>query len=131
MDTMVKVSCARCARVSYLTHDGKRDIGKDVDLYHRLLQPGHMSPFEHAARPMEDYEYDRNLIIEVLAQHKSGEVLFLKFLPEEDIEEVLDDHEMFLVRKRRTAFCGNFNGWVQHRKLILGEEDILGYRETA
>ena len=27
-----KISVARCARVSYLTHDGKRDIEKDLDL---------------------------------------------------------------------------------------------------
>jgi hypothetical protein len=26
---------------------------------------------------------------------------------------------------------GNVNGWVQHRKMIPGEEDILGYREAT
>lgn len=51
---MVKVSCARCARVSYLTHDGVRDLEKDLELHDRLLKSGHMSPFEHAAKPMED-----------------------------------------------------------------------------
>lgn len=50
MDVAVRLSVARCARVSYLTHDGKRDVSADFDLYHRLLKAGHMSPFEHAAK---------------------------------------------------------------------------------
>lgn len=45
-----KVSVARCARVSYLTHDGKRDVDADLELYARLLANGHWSPFEHVAR---------------------------------------------------------------------------------
>jgi thymidylate synthase ThyX len=47
--TLVKVSTARCARVSYLTHDGKRDIAADVELHRKLLTSRHMSPFEHVA----------------------------------------------------------------------------------
>jgi hypothetical protein len=46
------VSAGRCARVSYLTHDGRRDPSKDVELYDRLATSGHMSPLEHVARPM-------------------------------------------------------------------------------
>lgn len=48
-----RVSVARCARVSYLTHEGKRDIQEDLGLYERLLlaDPPHWSPFEHVARP--------------------------------------------------------------------------------
>jgi len=45
-----KVSSARCARVSYLTHDGVRDVQKDIELHDRLLAAGHMSPFEHPAQ---------------------------------------------------------------------------------
>lgn len=43
------VSTARCARVSYLTHDGKRDVQADLDLHERLSTNGHWSPFEHVA----------------------------------------------------------------------------------
>lgn len=43
------VSSARCARVSYLTHDGLREIEKDLALHDKLSGSGHMSPFEHAA----------------------------------------------------------------------------------
>lgn len=46
---LAKLSVARCARVSYLTHDGRRDVAADIALYDRLLKSGHMSPFEHAA----------------------------------------------------------------------------------
>jgi Thymidylate synthase complementing protein len=47
-----KISVARCARVSYLTHEGKRDYNKDLELYDRLINgsgSGHWSPFEHVA----------------------------------------------------------------------------------
>jgi hypothetical protein len=45
------VSAARCARVSYLTHDGRRDPEADILLYKRLLTSGHLAPFEHVATP--------------------------------------------------------------------------------
>lgn len=51
-----KISAARCARVSYLTHDGKRDLGADLTLYERLVTGGHMSPLEHVATPHRFYD---------------------------------------------------------------------------
>ncbi|MFZ0666997.1 MAG: FAD-dependent thymidylate synthase [Acidimicrobiales bacterium] len=52
-DAARRVSAARCARVSYLTHDGKRDPAKDLELYDRLTSavPPHASPLEHVATP--------------------------------------------------------------------------------
>lgn len=49
-----KVSVARCARVSYMTHDGKRDLEEDLALYDKLTKGMHWSPFEHVATPLED-----------------------------------------------------------------------------
>jgi hypothetical protein len=46
------ISAARCARVSYLTYDGKLDPEADLALATKLLAAGHMSPFEHPATPM-------------------------------------------------------------------------------
>ena len=46
------VSVGRCARVSYLTHDGKRDPRADVELAVRLRADGHWSPYEHVATPL-------------------------------------------------------------------------------
>lgn len=52
--TLVKLSVARCARVSYLTHDFRTpDVGEDLKLYDRLVgsEPLHASPCEHQATP--------------------------------------------------------------------------------
>jgi hypothetical protein len=51
-----KVSTGRGARVSYLTHGGQRDIEADLGLHDGLLGNGHMSPFEHPARPQTEEE---------------------------------------------------------------------------
>jgi len=83
-DYAVKLSVARCARVSYLTHDGKRDPAADITLYKRLTSAGHMSPTEHAARPMT------------------------------------------VAERSMSEWCGNFRGWVQHRKEIPGEAVFQG-----
>jgi len=53
---LVKVSAGRCARVSYLTHAGVRDLDADIELHDRLLSSGHMSPLEHPARPLSEAE---------------------------------------------------------------------------
>lgn len=50
---LAMASTGKCARTSYLTHDGIRSIDKDIDLAEGLLQNGHMSPFQHPARPRE------------------------------------------------------------------------------
>lgn len=49
VEELKQVSVARCARVSYLTHVGTRDIDADKQLHQRLLDAGHWSPFEHVA----------------------------------------------------------------------------------
>ncbi len=95
-----KVSVGRCARVSYLTHDGKRDPQADVDLCERLLASGHMSPFEHVARPATEVDYR-------LAVNQDFYDGYANWAPGE-------------------TFFGNFRGWVQYRKLIPHEQDILG-----
>jgi hypothetical protein len=50
-----RISAARCARVSYLTHDGKRDIHADLNRYKKLVSadPPHWSPLEHPATPAD------------------------------------------------------------------------------
>lgn len=55
VDVLRKVSAARCARVSYLTHEGTTpDVVKDVELFERLVgsRPIHASPIEHQATPL-------------------------------------------------------------------------------
>lgn len=63
LETQKVCSVARCARVSYRTHDGASpSVEKDTELYNRLLggldkgdgEPGHLSPLEHQATPLAD-----------------------------------------------------------------------------
>ncbi len=60
IEDLKKISAARCARVSYLTHDGNRDIAKDVELCERLRADRHLSPFEHVATPSGDDAFHAN-----------------------------------------------------------------------
>jgi thymidylate synthase ThyX len=100
-ERLCKVSVGCCARVSYLTHDGKRDPAEDIALADRLLVAGHMSPFEHVARPMEE---------------KDAKVV--------DVEKITNGCSR--TELLANTFCGNFRGWVSFRKMIPGEGDILG-----
>jgi len=57
---LIKRSVARCARVSYLNHDGTNATeSQDLQLYDRLLgsQPVHASPAEHQAQAVWDPTY--------------------------------------------------------------------------
>ena len=59
-ETRRRVSAARCARVSYLTHQGLREIERDLELYERLRADRHLSPFEHVATPAPDGAFQAN-----------------------------------------------------------------------
>lgn len=90
-ELLIKISVARCARVSFLTHEGKvSTIPEDLVLYDRLLgsQPLHASPAEHQATP------DR-----------------LIHVPFRDSAACWE----------RPKLWGNFTGWVQYRQLLQGQ----------
>ncbi len=61
--SLLQVSVGRCARVSYLQHDGTHDPQKDIALHDYLAtaQPPHLSPFEHVAQNMDDNKMYANL----------------------------------------------------------------------
>lgn len=85
-DDAIRVSVGRCARVSYLTHDGVRDFAKDIELYERLASSGHMSPMEHVATP--HYKLHEGGSVHFHEQLQSGNfrgwLQFRKTLPNED-----------------------------------------------
>jgi thymidylate synthase ThyX len=56
----LKVAVGRCARVSYLTHTGQRDIAADLALHDRLAASGHWSPFEHVAAALTTPDWSGN-----------------------------------------------------------------------
>jgi thymidylate synthase ThyX len=91
-DILLRMSAARCARVSYNNFDGKpTKIEKDLELYKKLIEreelngldPLHASPVEHQATP--DRYLERTM------------------------------------QWDRPDLHGNLPGYVQHRKLIKGE----------
>lgn len=64
LEVLKMMSAARCARVSYLTHDGNRPtVEQDIALYHRLAgsAPIHASPLEHQATPNGSDVFEGNL----------------------------------------------------------------------
>lgn len=59
INTLMKISSARCARCSYKLYDGTTDVEKDLTLYEKLRKGKHLSPMEHVA--IADYkDYDGN-----------------------------------------------------------------------
>lgn len=65
IDQLIKISVARCCRTSYANCLGKKSQPEeDIKLYHRLLDNGHFSPFEHIAlipnhgRVAKELQYD-------------------------------------------------------------------------
>lgn len=46
----VRISTARCARVSYMNYEGKDDYIADEKLYNSLSEMGYWSPFEHCCQ---------------------------------------------------------------------------------
>jgi thymidylate synthase ThyX len=56
----LRISVARCARVSYLNFEGKDDYNKDIELSETLSSSGHWSPIEHSAMALSTSEYSGN-----------------------------------------------------------------------
>jgi thymidylate synthase ThyX len=75
---VARISAARCARVSYLTHEGERDPVADLALANRLETSGHMSPFEHVATPLP------TTTSSVFMGNVRGWMQYRKMLPHED-----------------------------------------------
>ena len=97
-DGVARISCGRCARVSYLTHDGRRDPEADLALAETLSKNGHMSPFEHAATPIID---------------EKGPLVYRK--PWLDVLRGEGGVE------RPSLWSGNHRGWIPFRSTLQGE----------
>ena len=110
-DDLPWVSAGRCARVSYLTHDGKRDPQADIDLAKRLQVSGHMSPFEHVAMPFN-----------------STDMRIVRDLDNQAAQWVGSDVRHSFVSRMRDSleFDGNLRGWHQLRKALPNEAVFRG-----
>lgn len=92
-DVLLRVSVARCARVSYKLFDGTTsNVAADMKLYYRLVgsQPLHASPLEHQARP------DR---------------CFRMCAADGKVTTMWDNGHLH----------GNLVGWIQYRKTVANE----------
>jgi hypothetical protein len=96
-----EISSARCARVSYLSQDGRRDIVEDLCLYTDLVKNWHWSPLEHVCTP-----WPNNL------QH----------VP------ILDPDSGWRIADRRLARMGKFPGWQQWRHAVEGRQGYTSQR---
>lgn len=87
---MIKLSVARCARVSYRTHDGNHpEIDKDLELHKFLVGqvPLHASPAEHQATP--DRLVSEAIGWEYPEEHGNfhGWCQYRKMLPNENVRD--------------------------------------------
>lgn len=106
----IAVSVGRCARLSYLTHDGQRDPEADVALANRLLMSGHMSPFEHVAQAIPGAVWDALLE----AQSEANDALAAKCVP-----------SLGMADPNTLLYSGNLRGWRQLRKCLHGEAEFV------
>lgn len=101
----VRVSVGRCAAVSYNRNSDQTDMRKDEQRTDDLIKNGHMSPLEHALRPMSKEELDA-------------------FAHDEYRWNAPLNKFMWTGRQRH--FLGNVEGWVQFRKMVPGEDVYRG-----
>jgi len=101
-EQLLKVSTGRCARTSYLTHFGVRDLSADVGLHNNLMDHRHMSPFDHPAWPIP------------LTGPKYIEV------PDPRVGTVID---------RGPDWRGHLYGWCSYRKTVPQEYDFSLVRD--
>lgn len=96
----IKVSCARCAAVSY-RNEGY-GLAKSVEVFDKLLgsDKKHASAFEHVATPMKEC-----CQMEDVNTHKPHTW-------ESGVSHMDNNYNLW---------SGNFKGWVQYRKTIPGE----------
>lgn len=99
------VSVGRCARVSYLTHHGVRDPDADVELAKRLMTNGHLSPFEHVARPFNESEWSIVQGLKEYLNRASGISPFANYLSE------------------KIEYQGNLRGWHSARMDIPNQDN--------
>jgi thymidylate synthase ThyX len=108
LEEAIKVSCARCAAVSY-RNEGY-GLEKSLEIYENLVggDKKHASAFEHCATPMAS----------PVVGDKTRPLVPVLNVPQ--FPDTWEPGVTHLDRNRR-LWSGNLQGWVQYRKLIPGE----------
>jgi hypothetical protein len=112
-DMLKKISVAKCAWTSYRTPEGEEPTDERcIKIYDQLCanRPIHASPFEHQAMAIHKDER--------FALESSGPfgAPTWELLPE--------GLELHINKGKHSLWSGNLRGWVQHRKLIEGENIV-------
>lgn len=104
----VRVSAGRIARVSFGDYRWwEEEQGVSHIRAMRLLDRGHMSPYEHQAKPFSESRWDLvEYLQEEIREHDN-------VLEPRQIEEMC----------RQLEYSGNLHGWVPARKQIPNEWD--------
>ncbi len=107
LEQAIKVSCARCAAVSY-RNEGY-GLEKSIEVFNNLVggDRKHASAFEHCATPMREYGYYDGIFGKYQSNHA-----FIPFTWDEGISHV---------DRKGKLWSGNLKNWIQYRKLIPGE----------
>ena len=120
----IKIATARCARLSYMTFEGKIDYKKDIALHDQLLAAKHASPFEHCARAMTDLEYYSFIKGEVPTYKDEDGILNYEYYPYSN-GKTNRDGELWMGfigenpnNGERFGWCNNFRGFIQYRYLV-------------
>lgn len=119
---VLKVATARCARLSYMTFDGKIDYEKDIKLHDQLLESRHMSPFEHCARVMDEKEYYSFVKGTIPTQIDEYGITNLEIMPFSSGHPIVGFTGLNPTNGDKYGWCNNFRGFVQYRYLIENEK---------
>lgn len=97
------VSAGRCARISYDKHRQAEEWENSVLRSERLVESGHMSPFEQTARPLSIDDFHDDILAPKI------------LVPADQMDAISIDLSK--------VWVGNFRGFVQLRKTIENEHD--------
>lgn len=109
-DGLPWVSAGRCARVSFDTHENWEEQEVSYGRAKTLKTNGHMSPFEHVARPISPEDMD---------PETGGDLQNKLMIPLASAKRATHSG-----LRAGDVWCGNVRGWVQLRKLIPNENNF-------
>lgn len=103
-DFWVPVSIGRCARVSFMRQHDDSDPDSDIMRHDMLKENRHLSPFEHAARPFSELEWEcvRNAGVWCMKDH---------------LMPFVDNMH------RQMEYAGNLRGWWAARMDVKDQDD--------
>lgn len=116
IENLIKLSVGRCARVSYLTHEGKRDLQKDIELHDRMMVqvPLHASPAEHQAQAVEGMRSSGNLRGEWLQYRKTFANEYIGQIDPPNTADIITKAEPEITKEDKDKaykIANSYTGW--------------------